>query len=250
MRLRKQVPNIDFEALRKGQRRALAKAITLIESTNPAHRREAAAPRGDAALEAGGAVVDEVHVSLTTKADAVVRVRSLVEGTEVLEVEVIGHVDVGVAAVLVGVPVPAVSAVVAVRGTAAAATEGRVEVLDFRQTRCETLVAVGSRRGVHAVVAGEGVGSVEPTGSLLQVLTLRAGRVLVSRGRVVDVDLASGVVLELKLVRHVVEDHLVGAQVCAGVTHVVPFNDEHLVGVTDLERGRRGLHGVGGRDVR
>ena len=35
--------DIDFEALRKGQRRALAKAITLIESTNPAHRREAAA---------------------------------------------------------------------------------------------------------------------------------------------------------------------------------------------------------------
>ena len=33
--------DIDFEALRKGQRRALAKAITLIESTNPAHRREA-----------------------------------------------------------------------------------------------------------------------------------------------------------------------------------------------------------------
>lgn len=43
MRLRKQVPDIDFEALRQGQRRALAKAITLIESTNPAHRREAAA---------------------------------------------------------------------------------------------------------------------------------------------------------------------------------------------------------------
>ena len=43
MRLRKQVLDIDFEALRKGQRRALAKAITLIESTNPAHRREAAA---------------------------------------------------------------------------------------------------------------------------------------------------------------------------------------------------------------
>ena len=43
MRLRKQVPDIDFDALRKGQRRALAKAITLIESTNPAHRREAAA---------------------------------------------------------------------------------------------------------------------------------------------------------------------------------------------------------------
>ena len=42
MRLRKQVLDIDFEALRKGQRRALAKAITLIESTNPAHRREAA----------------------------------------------------------------------------------------------------------------------------------------------------------------------------------------------------------------
>ncbi|MEC8126069.1 MAG: methylmalonyl Co-A mutase-associated GTPase MeaB [Pseudomonadota bacterium] len=35
--------DIDFEALCKGQRRALAKAITLIESTNPAHRREAAA---------------------------------------------------------------------------------------------------------------------------------------------------------------------------------------------------------------
>ncbi|MEC8695169.1 MAG: methylmalonyl Co-A mutase-associated GTPase MeaB [Pseudomonadota bacterium] len=35
--------DIDFEALYRGQRRALAKAITLIESTNPAHRREATA---------------------------------------------------------------------------------------------------------------------------------------------------------------------------------------------------------------
>ena len=41
--IEKQVLDIDFDALRKGQRRALAKAITLIESTNPAHRREAAA---------------------------------------------------------------------------------------------------------------------------------------------------------------------------------------------------------------
>ena len=36
------VPDIDFQALRLGQRRALAKAITLIESTNPIHRKEAA----------------------------------------------------------------------------------------------------------------------------------------------------------------------------------------------------------------
>ena len=43
MRLRVQVPEIDFDALRQGKRRALAKAITLIESTNPTHRREAVA---------------------------------------------------------------------------------------------------------------------------------------------------------------------------------------------------------------
>ena len=36
------VPDIDFQALRLGQRRALAKAITLIESTNPTHRKDAA----------------------------------------------------------------------------------------------------------------------------------------------------------------------------------------------------------------
>ena len=37
------MPEIDFDALRQGKRRALAKAITLIESTNPTHRREAVA---------------------------------------------------------------------------------------------------------------------------------------------------------------------------------------------------------------
>ena len=37
------MPEIDFNALRNGERRALAKAITLIESTNPMHRKEAAA---------------------------------------------------------------------------------------------------------------------------------------------------------------------------------------------------------------
>ena len=37
------MPEIDFDGLRNGQRRALAKAITLIESTHPTHRREAAA---------------------------------------------------------------------------------------------------------------------------------------------------------------------------------------------------------------
>ena len=37
------MPEIDFNAIRNGKRRALAKAITLIESTNPMHRKEAAA---------------------------------------------------------------------------------------------------------------------------------------------------------------------------------------------------------------
>ena len=37
------MPEIDFNALRNGERRALAKAITLIESTNPMHRKQAAA---------------------------------------------------------------------------------------------------------------------------------------------------------------------------------------------------------------
>ena len=37
------MPEIDFNAIRNGDRRALAKAITLIESTNPMHRKEAAA---------------------------------------------------------------------------------------------------------------------------------------------------------------------------------------------------------------
>ncbi|MBU25480.1 MAG: methylmalonyl Co-A mutase-associated GTPase MeaB [Gammaproteobacteria bacterium] len=36
------MPEIDFNAIRNGQRRALAKAITLIESTNPMHRKDAA----------------------------------------------------------------------------------------------------------------------------------------------------------------------------------------------------------------
>ena len=37
------MPEIDFNAIRNGERRALAKAITLIESTNPMHRKQAAA---------------------------------------------------------------------------------------------------------------------------------------------------------------------------------------------------------------
>ena len=37
------MPEIDFQALRNGQRRALAKAITLIESSHPSHRKQAAA---------------------------------------------------------------------------------------------------------------------------------------------------------------------------------------------------------------
>lgn len=37
------MPKIDFNAVRNGERRALARAITLIESTNPMHRKEAAA---------------------------------------------------------------------------------------------------------------------------------------------------------------------------------------------------------------
>ena len=37
------MPEIDFNAIRNGERRALARAITLIESTNPMHRNEAAA---------------------------------------------------------------------------------------------------------------------------------------------------------------------------------------------------------------
>ena len=36
------MPEIDFQALRNGQRRALAKAITLIESRHPTHRKQAA----------------------------------------------------------------------------------------------------------------------------------------------------------------------------------------------------------------
>ena len=43
MPLRTPVPEIDFQALRNGQRRALAKAITLIESSHPSHRKQAAA---------------------------------------------------------------------------------------------------------------------------------------------------------------------------------------------------------------
>ena len=208
------------------------------------HGWEVAAPRGDTALEARGSVVDEVHVALTAQADAVVRVGALVEGAEVLEVEVIGHVDVRVAAGLVGVPVPAVGAVVAVRGTAAAAADRRVVVLDLGQAWREALVAVARRGGVHAVVGGERVGSVEPSVALLQGLTLRTGLVLVPRHGVIDVDLTAGVVLELELVGHVVEDNLVGAEVRVGVPHVVPFDDEHLVRVTDFERGSRGLNGV------
>ena len=208
------------------------------------HAREVAAPRRDAALKARRSVVDEVHVTLTTQANAVVGVGALVEGAEVLELEVIRHVDVRVAAGLVGVPVPAVRAVVAVRGTAAAAADRRVVVLDLGQAWREGLVAVARRGGVHAVVGGERVGAVEPAVPLLQGLTLGAGLVLVSRDGVVDVDLTAGVVLELKLVGHVVEDNLVGAQVGVGVPHVVPLNDEHLVRVADFERGSRGLNGV------
>ena len=37
------MPEIDFNTIRNGERRALAKAITLIESTNPMHRKQAAA---------------------------------------------------------------------------------------------------------------------------------------------------------------------------------------------------------------
>ena len=37
------MPEIDFSAIRNSERRALAKAITLVESTNPRHRKEAAA---------------------------------------------------------------------------------------------------------------------------------------------------------------------------------------------------------------
>ena len=36
------MPEIDFNTIRNGERRALAKAITLIESTNPMHRKQAA----------------------------------------------------------------------------------------------------------------------------------------------------------------------------------------------------------------
>jgi LAO/AO transport system kinase len=36
------MPEIDFQALQNGQRRALAKAITLIESSHPKHRKQAA----------------------------------------------------------------------------------------------------------------------------------------------------------------------------------------------------------------
>ena len=114
-------------------------------------------------------------------------------------------------------------------------------------------MAVAGRRGVHAVVRGEGVGSVEPPGALLQGFTLGAGLVLVPRSGVVNVDLAAGVVLELEFVGDVVEDDLVGAEVRVGVAHVVPFNDEHLVGVANFEGCRRRLDVVGaghiGRNV-
>lgn len=51
--LRRTVPTVDLESLFAGQRRSLAKAITLIESTQPAHR-EAAARLLDACLARTG----------------------------------------------------------------------------------------------------------------------------------------------------------------------------------------------------
>ena len=200
-------------------------------------------PGPETALVVGVAVVDEVHVTLTTDLDTVVAVVTVVGGTEVLELKASGDVHVGVALVAVGREV--VPAVVHVRRTTGSAGQGRLSVGHFRQTEVKGLVAVRVAVGLDTVVRRgwlvTGIGVEVRSGRVLDARTDGTGLVHVTdRPRAVH-STAVGVVLVLNLVGHVVEQRLDGTLGTVGVVvrAVAPFHHEDLVGVTTGEVERR-----------
>ena len=193
------------------------------------------------------AVVDEVHRALAADLDTVVGVVAVVGRSEVVKLEACWDVNVRVAASLVRVPVVGRDTVVEVWTTVGGAGQRRVSVGDFHQALVEGFPCVGRRagrdtevgRGWH--VTGVGVetrrGGVRNASTLLSGLVHVADRPGVVRGATV------AVVLVFNLVGDVVEQGLNGTELTVGVVrHVVPLNNEHLVGVASLKGvGRRGV---------
>jgi len=200
-------------------------------------------PGPETALVVGVAVVNEVHVALTTDLDTVVAVITVVGRTEVLELKASGDVHVGVA--LVAVRREVVPAVVHVWRTTGGTGQRRLSVGHFRQTDVEGLVAVRVAVGLDAVVRRgwlvTRVGVEVRSGRVLDARTDRTGLVHVAnRPRAVH-GTAVGVVLVLNLVGHVVEQRLNGTLWAVGVVirAVSPFHHEDLVGVASCEVERR-----------
>ena len=200
--------------------------------------RHVAIPCGHAANQCSGSRTHKVHVTVSSEVDTVIAVCVVVVSTKVGKVESIRHWDVVSTLVSPCVPVVAGCTVVARWCTRRGTHDVRcICVHQSRESTVKRLVAATGRRGRDSVVCWVRVctGDVLCAGSVSDGLTHCAGLIHESDSCSVVRNGTSIVVLELDFVRHVVEDCLVSTDVSCSVTHVSPFDDEHLVRVTNTE---------------
>ena len=207
-------------------------------------------PCGHASNQCSGSRTHKVHVSVSSEVDTVIAVCVVVVSTKVGKVESIRHWDVVSTLVSPCVPVVAGCTVVARWCTRRGTHDVRcISVHQSRESTVKRLVAATGRRGRDSVVCWVRVctGDVLCAGSVSDGLTHCTGLIHESNSCSIVRIGTSVVVLELDFIGHVVEDGLVRTDVSCSVAHVSPFDDEHLVRVTNTEGFCRGRLRVNSR---